>query len=48
MTRVKEIWKIWDKGEGRNGRMLFKTIPATPDDGKSPMRRKRRRISGSV
>ena len=44
-TRVKDIWKV--SGErwrtcwiGQSGRETYKTIPATPDDGKSPRRKR--------
>ena len=39
-TCVKEIWRrtFWT---GHSGRMIFITIPATPDDGKSLRRRRR-------
>ena len=39
-TRVKEIWKVW-RQEGQSGRMIFNTIPATPDAGKKPEEKKK-------
>ena len=39
-TRVKDMESAnWT---GQSGRMIFITIPATPDGGKSPRRRRRR------
>ena len=45
-ARVKEICKVWGKRRrtywtGQSGRMIFITIPATPDDGESARRRSR-------
>ena len=45
MTRVKDIWKVWVKGGGQSGRMIFITIPAIPDDGKSLRRRRMQTFS---
>ena len=46
-TGVKEIWKVcglnrMTPGTGQRGRMIFNTIPATPEYGKSQRRRRRR------
>ena len=43
----KQIWKVWKRGtywtRPQSGRIIFITIPTIPDDGKNPMRRRRRR-----